>query len=98
MELSDFLSMTAGVSTTDELIEANRSSLDEAARAYLIYQAIAEDAGIEATTEEAASYILDTTGSSDFEVYAQVYGLPYLKLGALMDEVTNMLVDGATVE
>lgn len=96
MELSDMLSMAAGVETTDELIEANRESIDKIATYYLVFQAIAEKEGFTATDEEAEEFYTTNTGNDASQI-EESYGMPYMKLCVLINKVANLLTGNATV-
>ena len=97
MELSDMLSMAAGVETTDELIEANRESLDTIAKYYLVFQAITEQEGFTATDKEAEEFYTTNTGNDASQI-EEGYGMPYMKLCVLIDKVADLLTANATVE
>ena len=97
MSLEDMLSMAQNVGSAEELFEQNRESIDLTARSYLVYQAIAEDAGIEATDDDVASYFESAMGVTDLTELESQYGMPYLKLCALVQEVQDLLVGGATI-
>lgn len=98
MDLASFLKMSAGVETTDELLANNQSSLEEAAKAYLVFQAIAEDAGISVSDEELSSYLQSVTGSTDMDSLEGQYGRGYLMLQALVQKVGEYLVSSADIE
>lgn len=98
MDLSDMLSMAAGVETPEELFEQNREALDLTAKAYLVYQAIAEDAGIEVSEDDVLAYFQSAMGVTDLTDLEEQYGMPYLKLCALVQAVQDLLVDGAVIE
>lgn len=98
IELSDMLSMAAGVTTPEELFEQNREAIDLTAKAYLVYQAIAEDAGIEISEDDVLAYFEAAMGATDLTDLEEQYGMPYLKLCALVQAVQDLLTDGAVVE
>lgn len=98
VELSDMLTMAAGVSTTEELFEQYREALDLTAKAYLVFQAIAEDAGIEVTEDDVLAYFQAAMGITDLADLEEQYGMPYLKLCTLVQEVQDLLTDNAVIE
>lgn len=97
MDLSTLLPMMTGCQTTDELIEANRDNIERTAKGHLVFQAVAQDAGIEATDEDVANYIKMVGGSDDVDGFVQIYGMPYLKMCALIEKVGNYLMDNAAI-
>jgi len=98
MDLDEFLSTYAGVSNTDELLEANLDDNTETARFYLIFQAIAEDAGITVTDDDVAAYFIEYVGVEDYSEYEESYGMPYLKLTVLHQSVMDYIIDKAIME
>ena len=97
MELEEFISMVAGASTTEELIEANREMLDQGVAGYLVFQAIAEDAGLTVEDGEVGVYFQEVVGVSDYSGYVSTYGMPYLKMCVMTQEVIDLLVSNAVV-
>ncbi len=94
--LSALLQMYTGASTSEEFLTNNADALESAARSYLIFQAIMEDAGITETDEELQSYIESAT-SSDAETVEATYGKNYLMLRALLQKTGDYLIDHTTV-
>ena len=99
VDLSEMLEAIAGVDSAEALIEQNRHMIDTTSRNYLVFQAIAEDAGITVSDEEVAAYLQEILGITDEEIasYQDTYGMPYLRLCTLIDKVTDLLTEGATV-
>ena len=89
--------MSAGVETTDELVEKNKESLADAAKVYLVFQAVAEDAGIEVTSDELTNYLTSVSGNSDTASLEAKYGKGYLALQALVQKTGEYLVSQAVV-
>ena len=96
-DLTSFLKMSAGVETTDELVEKNKESLADAAKVYLVFQAVAEDAGIEVTPDELTNYLTSVSGNSDTASLETKYGKGYLALQALVQKTGEYLVSQAVV-
>ena len=96
-DLASFLKMSAGVETTDELVEKNKESLADAAKVYLVFQAVAEDAGIEVTPDELTNYLTSVSGNSDTASLEAQYGKGYLTLQALVQKTGEYLVSQAVV-
>ncbi|MCR4804834.1 MAG: trigger factor, partial [Clostridia bacterium] len=94
MELEDFVSGMGGAASMDELIDTYHDELVDTARIYLIYQAIAEDAGLSITDEDIEAEFADT----DADTYKQIveyYGLNYIKCMLLNSKVGQYLVENA---
>ena len=96
-DLASFLKMSAGVETTDELVEKNKESLTDAAKVYLVFQAVAEDAGIEVSPDELTNYLTSVSGNSDTASLETKYGKGYLALQALVQKTGEYLVSQAVV-
>ena len=94
MELDEYLVNNEGISSVDELIEANYDSNIETAKFYLVIQAVAEDAGLTVSDEDIANYL----GTSDYSSYEEQYGLPYLKQYCLIQKVIDHIVENAVLE
>lgn len=97
MEMEEFLSTYAGVSTLDELVEKNADTLKEGATYSLVVQAVAEDAGITVSDEDVAKYFANL-GTEDYSQYEEEYGLPYLKMNVLSQMVLDRLTENAVLE
>lgn len=97
-DLATMLKQVAGVDSVEALVEQNKASIDDIARNYLIYQAIAEDAGITAGDEDVAAYFEQGMGVTDYSSYEKSYGMPYLKMMALVQQVNGLLQGGATID
>lgn len=96
-DLASFLKMSAGVETTDELVEKNKESLTDAAKVYLVFQAVAEDADIEVSPDELTNYLTSVSGNSDTASLETKYGKGYLALQALVQKTGEYLVSQAVV-
>ena len=93
MELDEFLTSYAGVSSLDELIESNTENNMKSAKYSLVIQAISEDAEITVSNEDVSNYFKEQMGTDDYSQYEEDYGMPYLKLGVLTQKVMDYLVD-----
>ena len=96
MTLDDFVS-AMGMQSSDELVAAHEEDLKESAREFLVYQAIAEDAGLSVSQadidEEFEDYDEET-----FKDIVEYYGLPYIKCMLLTGKVADLLYDTAVLE
>lgn len=98
MELDEFLSSYMGVASADELFTQYKDDNTKNATFDLVFQAIAEDAGINVTDDDVAAYFSENMGSEDYSTYQETYGLPYLKMIVLQDAVTKYITDNAVME
>jgi trigger factor len=98
MELDEFLSSYAGVSTLDELVTSSSDENTKSAEYSLVIQAIAEDVKITVTEEDVANYFKDENGTDDYSEYEENYGMPYLKQAVISSKVMNYLLDHTVLE
>jgi len=63
----------------EELIEQNKEELVKNGRYCLILQTIAEDGGFAVSDEDMVQFFETNYGSSDYSMYEERFGLPYLK-------------------
>ena len=98
MEFDEFLSTYIEVSSVDELIELYREDNTQMAEMYLILQAIAEDADISITDEDVVDYFSKYMGTEDYSEYEESFGIPYIKLSVLNEEVMVHLQKNATLQ
>ena len=98
MEFEQFLLLAVGVSSVDELIELHRDEMIEQAAFHLVIQAIAEDAGIMVSLDDLANYFMELTGTSDYSMHEELYGLPFLKKIVLAQMVLDYLGENAVLE
>jgi trigger factor len=96
----EFLAQYVGVTTVDELVAANNEMNTQSSKETLVIQAIAEDAGIVATTEELAPYFKKNFNVSedDYSNFETNYGQPYLKQALLRTKVTDYIKEKAVYE
>lgn len=98
MKMDDFLTTYVGVSNTKELLKKSEEDNKQNAEYCLIVQAIAEDAGIKVTDEDVAAYFKDVVGTDDYSMYKESYGMGYLKLNTLQQNVLDYVVEKAVLE
>jgi len=98
MTLEGFLAEYMGIPSVDELLKTAAEDTMEAAKFYLIIQAIAEDARISASAKDVADYYTKQVGLEQYTEYAQSYGMPYLKMVTLSRKVIEYLVDKAVIQ
>ncbi len=98
MELEEFLTDYAEISSVDELIELYREDNTQMAEMFLILQAIAEDADITVTDNDVVEYFSKYMGTEDYSEYEESFGIPYIKLSVLNEEVMIHLQKNATLQ
>lgn len=98
MTFEEFISASMGVATMDELIESNLEQNTGTAGLYLLLQAIAEDAKIIVTDEDAIAYFSGLSQTGDYTQYETVYGMPHLKMIALQRAVINFMKESVVLE
>ena len=86
-DLDSFLQAAAGYNSADDLLDAMSDSITQYAREALLYQAVAEAMDITPTQEQ-----IDT-----YSAYTETYGANYCTMVALMDAVSDALMNGAQV-
>ena len=78
MDIDDVLGMF-GFESVEDFIESSREEIESEARFSLIFQAVAEDAGIVASVQDVTAFFEEHFGSGDFSMFEEMYGLPWLK-------------------
>jgi len=97
MPYADFIKSYAGYETEDAMLEASSAAIEENSQITLVIQAIAEDSGLEVTEDAIKAYFIEYTGSEDYSMFEEMYGLPYLKFSVLQETVLNMVNEKATL-
>ncbi|MCL2488007.1 MAG: FKBP-type peptidyl-prolyl cis-trans isomerase [Oscillospiraceae bacterium] len=97
MELEEFLSAYVDASSVEELIETKRKEVLQSVKFSLIVQAIAEDGQFTVSNQDLADYFAEYAGSSDYSMFEEEYGLPWLKQVVLTQKVLNYIADNAVL-
>ncbi len=98
VKLDEFLTTYVGVKNTKELLEKSLEDNKQNAEYCLIVQAIAEDANILVTEEDVAAYFKDVVGTDNYSAYEQSYGMGYLKLNTLQQNVLDYVIEKSVME
>ncbi|MBO4888003.1 MAG: FKBP-type peptidyl-prolyl cis-trans isomerase [Firmicutes bacterium] len=98
MDVDTFVQQYVGFMSAETLVQSYTEQIMEDANATLLLQAIAEDAGIMVTEDDIRAYFEDVTGSPDYSMYEEEYGLPYIKQAVLFQKVQDFLFEHVTVE
>lgn len=97
MELEDFLNYFFDAESTEEFLETYAEDIEEEALKDLIYQAIAEDAGLLVSDDDVAAYFLEVNGDEDYSELEEYYGIGYIKYYILVNEtVPSYLQENAS--
>lgn len=91
MEYEEFLSAAVGVTTTEELLETNLGQNTGTAELYLLMQAVAEDADLSVTEDEAIEYFSGLSQTGTHTEYLNIYGMNHLKLITLQRKVLDYI-------
>ena len=86
---------TMGFSSIDEYFEANYDSIKNEAVIFLVFQAIAEDAGISINSKDIEEYFVKYYGLTDYSYYEENFGLPYVKLNVMYQKVLDYVIENA---
>ena len=86
-DLDTFVNSLMGYDNADAMLQDLSSGIEKYAKEALLYQAVAEAAGITPTQEQIDNY----------SAYTETYGANYCTMVALMDAVTDTLSNGAVV-
>lgn len=95
MGLEEFLSLGMGVSSVEEAIEEGKETNILNAEYLLAVQAVAEDADFSVNEEDVTEYFETYMGTSDYSLYEEEYGLPYLKQMVLQQAVIDLMAESA---
>lgn len=98
MELEEFMSAFADAKSEEELYELYLEENTQSAELYLIMQAIGEDADISIADEDVAGFFKKYMGIEDYSSYKEYFGMPYLKLIVLNQEIADYLYDNAVMD
>lgn len=96
VSLEQMVQQVSGAQSVEALLEQNSASFESAAKNYLVYQAIAEDQGLSVSDDDVAAYFKTFYGTDDYSTYEEHYGMPYLKLIVLIQQVNDLLMEGST--
>jgi trigger factor len=94
IELDELLGYE-GLKSVDELIEAYNETNTAMAASLLVHIAIAEDAGLKVTGEDAAKYYKDNRNEDEYSSVVERFGLPYVKHVVLCWKVVDYIIENA---
>jgi len=97
MDFDEFL-MGNNYDSIEAFIESSRTEIDMEARLSLIRQAVAEDAGIIADTDDVTAFFMENFGQEDFSMFEELYGLPWLKQSIRNQMVMDFITENVVLE
>ncbi|MGI6315317.1 MAG: FKBP-type peptidyl-prolyl cis-trans isomerase [Christensenellales bacterium] len=97
METDAFISYYMAYDSLEALLDNYQEENSKAAVQALVYQAIAEAAGLEVTEEALAVYFMEDFGDSDYTSYAEDFGIGYLRYTLLPRVVEEYLTAHAVM-
>ena len=97
VDLEDFIVTYMGLSGSEELLANNAEANMNIARYYLVVQAIAEDSGITANDEDFRDFFIENTGSEDYTMYEEEYGMPFLMHSVLSEKILAYVIENAVL-
>ena len=98
MDYDEFLTAAAQVANTEELLEVNLGQNTGTAELYLLMQAIAEDAELSVTDEQAIAMFTAMSQTGSHTEYENLYGMNHLKLITLQRAVLDHIKESIILE
>lgn len=95
--LTQFIQDNMDAESIQDLLDQNESAINDQAKRFLLYQAMAEDQDLTCTDEDVTNYFTDL-GTTDYSSYENYYGSNYLHMNALGDKAVNNVIANVTVE
>lgn len=86
-----------GYESMDAYIEAMAEDIKSYEKVYLTVQAVCEKEGYTVTEEDLTNYFDYMFGTTDYSVYEETYGKPYLKSIVIRDKMLNSLIENMEV-
>jgi len=96
MTLEDFLPIM-GFESVEDFIESSQVDIESEARFSLVMQAVAEDMGMIITSLEVTNFFIEHFDTSDFTMFEDIYGLPWLKQFVRNEKIMEFIRDNAVL-
>lgn len=97
MTVEEFLSNYTEYTNMDEVISAKKEEVFESAKWAIIMQAIAEENDIIVTDEDIDAYFLDNISTVNYADVKEQFGIKYIRMMILQEEVADLLISEATL-
>lgn len=94
--LTQFIQENLDADSIQALLDSNKEAIDNQAKRFLLYQALAEDQGLDCTDDDVKAYFEDQ-GTTDYSDYQNFYGTNYLRMNAVGDKAFNNILANVTV-
>lgn len=94
--LTQFIQENLDADSIQALLDSNKEAIDNQAKRFLLYQALAEDQGLDCTDDDVKAYFEDL-GNTDYSDYQNFYGTNYLRMNAMGDKAFNNILANVTV-
>ena len=94
--LTQFIQENLDADSIQALLDSNKEAIDNQAKRFLLYQALAEDQGLDCTDDDVKAYFEDL-GTTDYSDYQNFYGTNYLRMNAVGDKAFNNILANVTV-
>ena len=94
--LTQFIQENLDADSIQALLDSNKEAIDNQAKRFLLYQALAEDQGLDCTDDDVKAYFEDL-GNTDYSDYQNFYGTNYLRMNAVGDKAFNNILANMTV-
>ena len=94
--LTQFIQENLDAASIQALLDSNKEAIDNQAKRFLLYQALAEDQGLDCTDDDVKAYFEDL-GNTDYSDYQNFYGTNYLRMNAVGDKAFNNILANVTV-
>lgn len=95
--LTQFIQENLDADSIQALLDSNKEAIDNQAKRFLLYQALAEDQGLDCTDDDVKAYFEDL-GNTDYSDYQNFYGTNYLRMNAVGDKAFNNILANVTVD
>lgn len=93
--LTQFIQENLDADSIQALLDSNKEAIDNQAKRFLLYQALAEDQGLDCTDDDVKAYFEDL-GTTDYSDYQNFYGTNYLRMNAVGDKAFNNILANVT--
>lgn len=98
VDVTTLLSYYGITGSIDDWFANNQDVIKTQAKAALIYQAIAEDAGLSVSDDDIKAYFKTNTGSEDYSSAKSTYGMAYIKNTVLLSKVEEYVRNSAVLK
>ena len=98
VDVTTLLSYYGITGSIDDWFADNQDVIETQAQEALIYQAIAEDAGLSVSDDDIKAYFKTNTGSEDYSNAESMYGMPYIKNTVLLSKVEEYVLNSAVLK